>query len=704
MVQSITARATITIPAYVPTLSFTTYPQLSKHIMASFAEIDVLEYCQLCYQSYAFRVTRGSLLRPEFRLVHLVATHITTNETKRFELADGRFPLGRASGQDPPGKIVISFDPKLSRRTAVLEISGDIVWVERDGSRFPLFHEGIEKEKFQLVAGQRFSSAETVFELISQTAQTLTVGDMQATNRRNAEQILQVLLGTQELLVEWCEPALLASRAVELLRDLVPGAEVAFFALESAGDPQPLAPSSLRPSRSLVAECLRQGLPAYHLWVPSSGEGQPTQMGGESWALAAPVVSSQECLVLYAVGHDSENTPGELERGALALVARTLSRHLEAGHSAMLAAKVEAEQTANRKLRILLSGIERSLSLQGDGVESAFLEAARDLVDGGEVGFHRDLSELLGEEKLRLGEDEDGTFLALAFEHYHPKGLLCRKLRNQEFRADDEEWLSALLGFAETVFENRRLHQEVQRSLQQLKESQSQLIRSSQWAAAGRLAANAAHELNTPLGAIRLAAETAQSFLKDGPAPTIDGLKLIQRSVERCKKVTERLLVYSKPREEKEIEEFSLEEIIQDSLSSLGPLLRLRPVEIQWEPVDYRAVGDVQDCYWAVTNVLKNAFDALTEQAERTVRLTTWEEAETTHLLVEDSGSGVPVEILARLFEPFTSSKKIGEGNGLGLAISRRNLRSWGGDMEPVASSLGGAAFRLTFPRHSKSG
>ena len=349
-----------------------------------------------------------------FRKVLLVATHIATNETTRFELRDGRFPLGRASSQDTTDKLIITFDPTLSRRTALLTVSGDAVRVERDGSRHPLFHEGAEKERFSFVPGERFSVGETVFELISQTALTLNLQDMQTTNRRNAEQILQVLLGTQDLLAEWCEPEEMASRAVALLRALVPGAEVAFFTLDETGTPQPIGTTSLRPSRSLVADCLTEGLPAYHLWTPRSGAGQPTQMADECWALAAPVVSSQERMVLYAIGHDSEKTPGELERSALALVARTLSRHLEAGHSLMLAARVEAEQRANRKLRILLRGIERSLSLQGEGVESAFLEAARELIDGGEVRFHRDLSGLLREQNLHSGEDEEGVFLALA--------------------------------------------------------------------------------------------------------------------------------------------------------------------------------------------------------------------------------------------------------------------------------------------------
>ena len=121
-------------------------------------------------------------------------------------------------------------------------------------------------------------------------------------------------------------------------------------------------------------------------------------------------------------------------------------------------------------------------------------------------------------------------------------------------------------------------------------------------------------------------------------------------------------------------------------------------MNIEWEPADLLIRGDVQECYWAVTNVIKNAFEALGEHPEKTLRLTTWEDGKSAFLLVEDSGPGVPEEIREKLFEPFTSGKKIGEGNGLGLAISRRNLRSWGGDLELLESSLGGAGFRLTFP------
>jgi C4-dicarboxylate-specific signal transduction histidine kinase len=640
----------------------------------------------------------------EFCKVILVATHIATNETLQFELKGSSFKLGRATSDDPEEKLSVTFDPRLSRRTALLSIEEGAVRVERDGSRYPLFHEGEEKERFQLLPGQRFSSGETVFELLSQSAHTLTVQAMEQANRTNAEEILQVLLRLQSLLNQWREPSDLADESVGLLQELLPGAQVAFFSLNDAGEPEPLKPSSLIPSRSLVAEALTNRLPAYHVWTPSAGADEPTQFADENWALVAPIQSSTERMLLYAVGHESHNTPGDLQRSALALVAQTLSQHLEGRRALLLAARVEAEQQANRNLRILLVTIERSLSLQGERVEAAFLEGARQLTGADWAKFQKDLSNWLEDDNSRLGEDDENAYIAVAFEHYRPKGILCKNPPDEPFLPEDEGWLEALLGFAETVFENRRLHHQVRSSLDQLKESQAQLVRSSQWAAAGRLAANAAHELNTPLGAIKLAAETAQTFLKDGPQPTIDSLKLIERSVERCRKVTERLLVYSKPREEKDVEEFALDEVLGDSLSSLSPFMRSKPVEIDWEQNGCLVRGDVQDCYWAVTNVIKNAFDALSGLPERRIRLTTTAQRDNVLLLVEDSGPGVAEVVKENLFEPFVSTKKIGEGNGLGLAISRRNLRSWGGDISLQETSMGGAAFCLKIPLAIESG
>jgi signal transduction histidine kinase len=74
-------------------------------------------------------------------------------------------------------------------------------------------------------------------------------------------------------------------------------------------------------------------------------------------------------------------------------------------------------------------------------------------------------------------------------------------------------------------------------------------------------------------------------------------------------------------------------------------------------------------------------------------------EGEWTVLTVADDGPGVPPAIQPRLFEPYVTSRRVGEGMGLGLAISRKILLDHGGDLELLAEREHGAVFRLLFPR-----
>lgn len=623
----------------------------------------------------------------------LVATHIPTGATTHFDLREGRFGLGRATDEDPEKKLAVPFDPKLSRRLAWLTLNDGTVLVERDQSRSPIFHEGDEKARFTLAPGQRFSSGETVFELFEGLARTLTVRDIEEIRHGSPERILQILLDLQDFLSRWHETTQLWEGAVALLGELLPEAEASFFDI-SAGDlPVPLVTTTLRPSRSLLAECLGQKAPVYHLWSP--GTDQPTRSNDEQWALAAPILSSVDRVVLYAVGRQSENRPGELERGALSLVAQTLGQHLEGRRSLFLAARVEAEAATNRNLSLLLETVKRSVSLQkNEVIEEAVLDSARRLTGADRAKFSPDLSAFLGERRSRIERTAKGYSLGMVFERARPQGILCSNPPDRPFETEHEGWLGALMGFAETLLENRRLHREVNAALAQLSESQDQLVRSSQWAAAGRLAANAAHELNTPVGAIKLSTETAMAFLEQGPA--LESLRLVLRSVDRCRGVTERLLTYSRPQNRKTREVISLAAVVEDSLSSVSPFLKSKSIQADCRVEEQQVVGDLQDCYWAITNVLQNAADALEPGGQ--LRLTSSLSDGMVVLLVEDSGPGVPGDLSERIFEPFFSTKKIGRGNGLGLTIGREALRAWGGDLTLEKSGLGGAGFALHLP------
>ena len=101
-----------------------------------------------------------------------------------------------------------------------------------------------------------------------------------------------------------------------------------------------------------------------------------------------------------------------------------------------------------------------------------------------------------------------------------------------------------------------------------------------------------------------------------------------------------------------------------------------------------------------LVNLCENSSRAL-DEASGTQRLALREGDGGVVLEVADDGPGVAPEIAARLFEPYATTSRVGEGMGLGLAISRKILLDHGGDLELGTTSDRGCTFRLTFPRAS---
>jgi two-component system C4-dicarboxylate transport sensor histidine kinase DctB len=96
-----------------------------------------------------------------------------------------------------------------------------------------------------------------------------------------------------------------------------------------------------------------------------------------------------------------------------------------------------------------------------------------------------------------------------------------------------------------------------------------------------------------------------------------------------------------------------------------------------------------------LVNLLTNAADAVADRAERRILLTARDEAEAVVLRVEDSGTGVPPDIALRIFDPFFSTKGVGNGLGLGLSITYNIIKDFDGAIALVPGTLGGAGFEV---------
>jgi len=437
-----------------------------------------------------------------------------------------------------------------------------------------------------------------------------------------------------------------------------------------------------------------------------------SRLGNEGWLFLASDESGHfpEFLMDFftAVGRHAGSAVLSMRR--LTEVRATASR--EALEKEKVATEKEKVAEQNRTLRLLIENFE--------GLTEGALTSDQELLQQGSLSVMK----LTGAERVlfqspdlsEIPRDESGVLLegqrflsSIFLPGNGPSGsMLCLARRPNAFSESHLEWCSLLKDFLDKTMENSNLHREVQASYAQLERTQEESVLSSQWAAAGRLAANAAHELNTPLGAIRLAAEQASFFLKpeSTPEPAIQGIQSILRSVDRCRQVTDRLLLTSRPVDQGEVnhlpETQPLIPILKEAVASVRPYLRASNILL----ADHRLLGDYQvhavfsELYWAVVNILKNGIDALNESGpeKKQMAVAVMLKKDSVQVKIADNGPGMEPEVAARAFEPFFTTKKLGQGNGLGLSMSRTNLRRWGGDIEFEETPGGGATFVLTVP------
>ena len=250
---------------------------------------------------------------------------------------------------------------------------------------------------------------------------------------------------------------------------------------------------------------------------------------------------------------------------------------------------------------------------------------------------------------------------------------------------------SARESIAAQVDDERRMREELQ-SLQQ------QVIRQERLAAIGVLVSGVAHELNNPLQAILGFAELLQ-MQKDMPESARADLTLIQKESVRASAIIRNLSRFG--RQMSEPTPVKLRDVIASVME-----LRQRKLEelnIRVE-VDEKSVAPVMAIFTELQQVLLN-FAINAEQSivhsgtgKRQVVIRSGDRDGWAWLEAEDSGPGVPPEHEAKLFQPFYTTKPVGEGTGLGLSVSYDIIRSHGGRIGYRRSASGGAVFFFELP------
>jgi two-component system NtrC family sensor kinase len=236
-----------------------------------------------------------------------------------------------------------------------------------------------------------------------------------------------------------------------------------------------------------------------------------------------------------------------------------------------------------------------------------------------------------------------------------------------------------------------------------LTQTQAQLVRSERMASVGRLAAGGAHEIGNPITALL----GIEDLLLDGgvsPETQRDFLERMRKETERIHTVLRDLLDFARP----EVatagippSPANVSEIVQDVVSLVRPQRPFRAVTVATDVPPSLEVGlPGPRLTQVLLNIALNAGAAIGSRGEAgrvTIRARLVDSARV-RIEIEDDGPGIAPAVRDRLFEPFVTTKDVGEGTGLGLAVCRGLVESAGGEIGVDATYAEGARFYIVLP------
>lgn len=229
--------------------------------------------------------------------------------------------------------------------------------------------------------------------------------------------------------------------------------------------------------------------------------------------------------------------------------------------------------------------------------------------------------------------------------------------------------------------------------VQELHQARRDTMRAERLAAVGELAAGVAHEIRNPLTSVKLLIQTMQHRLRDNmPPQTFD---VVLEEIGRMETTIQGLLDFARPPKLQRARH-DLRQIVRRAANLTEGKARQNGVALAThladEPVWVNA--DAEQLHQVCVNLLLNGIESMTTGGTFDIHVDA--DASVARVRFEDSGVGIPDNVLPRLFEPFVTSKD--HGTGLGLAVSRRIVSNHSGRLLAENRPGGGAALTIELP------
>ena len=281
--------------------------------------------------------------------------------------------------------------------------------------------------------------------------------------------------------------------------------------------------------------------------------------------------------------------------------------------------------------------------------------------------------------------------------------LYCPKPKD-DFTAGEIDLLGVLANQTAIAIDNARLYSDLEKALEQLKDSQSQILLSSKLAAIGELAGGVAHEVNNPLQII-LSRVQLMKLQNRSADKVVDGLQLIEDNVKRISRIIRALLGFAghHGRDEDWVS-FDIGHSLRQAFALVAHQLEGRMIEtdLECEEGIPELTGNVGELEQVFINLILNAQNAMPGGGKLTI--TVRRDNERVEIRFADSGVGIEAEHLERIFEPFYTTRADEGGTGLGLAVSYGIIEVHQGTITVESEPGQGATFIIRLPLEPQQG